>query len=96
MDIKNNNSMMEIKVIAIGFLGGLVFLCVQLRLYIAIFLKWRKHNRTIVIHDEFANCPDGDDDMEQLAKIYHQQRSDSLMSTGQLLLYSGNLPEVAK
>lgn len=36
-------------VVSIGFLGGVIFLIVQLRLYLSIFLRWRQFNREIVI-----------------------------------------------
>ncbi|XP_074604731.1 E3 ubiquitin-protein ligase MARCHF1-like [Brevipalpus obovatus] len=38
-------------VVSIGFLGGSVFLFVQLRLYLSIFLRWRQYNRIIIVHN---------------------------------------------
>uniref|UniRef100_T1K361 RING-CH-type domain-containing protein n=1 Tax=Tetranychus urticae TaxID=32264 RepID=T1K361_TETUR len=38
-------------VVSIGFLGGTIFLFVQLRLYLSIFMRWRQYNRIIIIHN---------------------------------------------
>ncbi|KAG9510752.1 E3 ubiquitin-protein ligase MARCH8 [Fragariocoptes setiger] len=45
-------------VITIGFIGGVIFLFVQLRLYLSIFIRWRQSNRIIIIRnvDRDANA----------------------------------------
>ncbi|RWS23840.1 E3 ubiquitin-protein ligase MARCH8-like protein, partial [Leptotrombidium deliense] len=53
-------------VVSIGFLGGSVFLFVQLRLYFSIFLRWRQFNRIIVIHSNNEKC--FDDKMPDLVR----------------------------
>ena len=41
----------KISVVTIGLIIGVIFLFVQLKLYLSIFMKWRQSNRIIVIRD---------------------------------------------
>ncbi|CAG2103131.1 unnamed protein product [Medioppia subpectinata] len=42
------------RVVTIGLFGGIVFLLVQIRVYVSIALRWKRYNRVILIENAIA------------------------------------------